>query len=138
MISVFDSWWSDAHLQEGLRFMPDYLWAVVEEEFQTLDLYKLSSQQLSLTVMDMFISEACVSLLGKLVDPAVLALRQAILEHQRFQDHQQVWVSGFIGQKRVVSADKIRAIVNTILPLLTWYDNLFHRNSHVEAYASFV
>lgn len=106
-------------------FTPHYLWAVVEDEFQTLDLYKLSSQQLSLTAMNMFVSEACVSLLEKLVDPAVLALRQATLEHQRFRDHQQAWVSGFTGQRRVVSGDKLRTIVNNILPLLTWYDNLF-------------
>lgn len=125
MISAFDSWWSEAYLQEGLIFTPHYLWAVVEDELQTLDLYKLSSQQLSLTAMNMFVSEACVSLLEKLVDPAVLALRQATLEHQRFRDYQQAWVSGFTGQRRVVSGDKIRAIVNTILPLLTWYDNLF-------------
>lgn len=43
MISAFDSWWSEAYLQEGLMFTPHYLWAVVEDEFQTLDLYKLSS-----------------------------------------------------------------------------------------------
>ena len=122
--STLTEWWSEAHFYSYNLSTPMYLWATIEEDFQTLDLNSIPTEELyKFTAGVTPLSSSCASLLKRLVCPAVLLLRKSAVESC-------LWI---VADRRKRGTDVQRVVPrNTIITIIEKLLNLLKQKLQIK------